>query len=202
MCRGLLDGLQEGIECALGEHVDLIDDIDLELGPRRHEVDFAKDRPDVIDTVVGSGVHLNDIEDGTVEDALACGAFVAGIAVYRVFAVDCSRKDLGDRGLARSVLSAEKICMREPSADDCLTERSHRSFLSDDVIKCKRSELPVEHYMFFHKLCPRANQTQNENSSRPNCRRTRLTRGARMKSAYCCFLPDLTGFTVQRRTGP
>ena len=30
----------------------------------------------------------------------------------------------------------------------------------------------------------------------------RLPWGARSKSAYCCFLPDLTGFTAVRRTGP
>ncbi len=31
---------------------------------------------------------------------------------------------------------------------------------------------------------------------------TRRTRGARDKSAYRCFLPDLTGFAAARRAGP
>ena len=31
---------------------------------------------------------------------------------------------------------------------------------------------------------------------------TRRTRGARDKSPYRCFLPDLTGFAAARRAGP
>ena len=91
--------------------------------------------------------------------------------------------------------------MREPSADHRLAERADGSFLSDDVIEGKRSELPVEYYMFFHKLSPL--REFYENRIRPA--RTAAGKASprrTLKSAYCCFLPDLTGFTAQCRTGP
>ena len=95
MLRGLLDSLEEGIECALGEHVDLVDDINLVCRSCRSEINFLKDRPDVVDTVIGRSIHLGNIKDGTVQDAFACRAFVAGVAVNGMLAVDTSCKDLG-----------------------------------------------------------------------------------------------------------
>ena len=115
--------------------MDLVDDVDLELGPRGREVYFLQDRPHVVNAVVGSGVHLDYVKDGTVKDSLAGRALVAGIAVYGMLAVDCPGKDLGDGGLAGAVLAAEKICMRETAGDDRLAECSDGSLLSDDVIK-------------------------------------------------------------------
>ena len=113
MLRRFLNSLKERIESALGEHVDLVDYIDFISCSGRSEIDFLKDGPYVIDTVIGSSVHLSNVKYGTVKYALACGALVAGIAVYRVLAVDAPGKDLGDRGLSRTVLAAEKIGVSE-----------------------------------------------------------------------------------------
>ena len=113
MLRRFLDCLKERIESALGEHVDLADYIDFICCSCRSEIDFLKDGSDIIDTVVGSGVHLSYVKDGTVKDALTGGALVAGIAVYRVLTVDAPGKDLGDRGLSRTVLAAEKLGVSE-----------------------------------------------------------------------------------------
>ena len=93
--------------------MDLVDYIDFICCSCRSEINFLKDGPDVIDTVIGSGVHLCNVEDGTVKDTLTCGALVAWIAVYGMLAVDRSCEDLGDRGLARAVLAAEKISVSE-----------------------------------------------------------------------------------------
>ena len=91
--------------------MDLVDDVDLICGSRRSKINFLKDRPDVVDTIVGSGVHLGNVKDGTVQDTLTCGAFVAWITVYGILAVDRACEYLRNGGLTRTVLTAEKICM-------------------------------------------------------------------------------------------
>ncbi len=97
--------------------MDLIDYINLICGPRRSKINFLKDRPYVVDTVIGSCVHLGNVQDRTVKDALACRAFVAWIAVNGMLAIDRTGKDLGDRRLACTVLAAEKISMSELFCD-------------------------------------------------------------------------------------
>ena len=109
MLRRFLDGLEQGVERTLGEHVDLVDYIDFVSGSGGSEVDFLKDGSDIVYTVVGSSVHLGNIEDGAVKDALTCRTFVAGITVNGMLAVNSAGEDLRNRGLTCTVLAAEKI---------------------------------------------------------------------------------------------
>ena len=82
--------------------MDLVDYINFVSCSRRSEIYFLKDRPDVVDTVVGSSVHHDHVKDGTVQDALTCGTFIAGIAVYRIFTVDCFGKNFSTCGFSCS----------------------------------------------------------------------------------------------------
>ena len=93
--------------------MDLVDDINLISCSGRCEIDFLKDWPDIVYSVIGSGVHLSNIKNGAVQDPLTGGTLVAGIAVYGMLTVNASGKDLGDRSLTCTVLSAEKISVRE-----------------------------------------------------------------------------------------
>ena len=111
MLRRFLYGLKKSIECALREHVDLIDDIYLICCSCRCEIDFLENGSDIIHTVIGSGIHLSYIKDGTVKDTLTGRTLIARIAVDRVFAVNAACEDLGDSSLSGTVLAAEKICM-------------------------------------------------------------------------------------------
>ena len=98
--------------------MDLVDYINFISCSRRSEINFLKDRSDVIDTVIGSGIHLCYVKNGTVQDALTCGAFITGIAVNGVFAVDRACKDLGYSGLTCTVLTAEKISVSKLPGND------------------------------------------------------------------------------------
>lgn|GEM_PF-5549039 len=58
----LFEGLEESIKCSLGEHVDLVDDIDFVLGLRRLELGSFDDIADIINSRIGRRINLDDIK--------------------------------------------------------------------------------------------------------------------------------------------
>jgi len=86
--RWLLERFEQGIESPGGQHMDFVDDVNLVRGFGRHEIDFIGDPADIVDTVIGGGVHFHDIEQRAVENATADFALVAGIAVLGILAID------------------------------------------------------------------------------------------------------------------
>ena len=91
--RWFLEGLQQCVKSTGGEHVHLVDDVHFIFCFGRHEHDFVTDPADIIYAVVAGGVHLDDVQKRTVDDALTDLAFVTGIAVDRMQTVDRPRKD-------------------------------------------------------------------------------------------------------------
>ena len=100
--RRLLQGLEKGVEGALGEHVDFIDDVDLVLGPDRGEDDFLGQPPDVVNAVMGGGVNLIDVHEGAVIGGQANLTGIARIPFLGIETVDGLGEDLGQGGLTRS----------------------------------------------------------------------------------------------------
>ena len=60
--RRLLERLEQRVEGLAREHVDLVDDVDLEAAVDRREGDLVAQVADVVDAAVGGGVHLDDVE--------------------------------------------------------------------------------------------------------------------------------------------
>jgi hypothetical protein len=60
--RRLLERLEEGVPRLAGEHVGLVDDVDLPLARRRHVTDAVAQVADVVDRAVRGGVHLDHVE--------------------------------------------------------------------------------------------------------------------------------------------
>jgi hypothetical protein len=59
---GFLEGFQQGIEGRDGQHVDFVDDVDLELCIGGSEPDGIAEFADLFDAIVGSAVDFEDIE--------------------------------------------------------------------------------------------------------------------------------------------
>lgn len=72
--RGLLQGLEEGVEGAFGEHVGLVQDEDLPGGREGGEVDPFPQLPHVLHGVVAGGVNLHHVRVGAPLHRLAVGA--------------------------------------------------------------------------------------------------------------------------------
>ena len=61
MTGGLLQGFEQGVGGGRGQHVDLVDDVDLPPA-RRPQGGVGDELPHGVDTVVGGGVQLVDVE--------------------------------------------------------------------------------------------------------------------------------------------
>ncbi len=144
MLRRFFQYLEEGIERRRGEHVHLIDDVDLVLADRRQIGYLVAQVADVIHTVVGRGVQLHNIEYGAVRNAAARRTHAAGVAVDWVLAVDRSGKNARAGGLARAARADENIRMRKPPGLYLIFQRLGNVLLTDDLIKGLRPPLAVQ----------------------------------------------------------
>ena len=76
--RRLLQGLQEGVPGLFGQHVGLVEDVDLPAAGGGRVGDPLAQVADVIDRAVGGGVHLDHVDRGAGGDRQAGLAFAAG----------------------------------------------------------------------------------------------------------------------------
>ena len=81
MLRRLFQYFQKRIESAGGKHVDFIHNINTLPDSRRGKDGFLPECPDIVNTVVGRCVQLNDIHDRSFRNSAAGGTFPAGISV-------------------------------------------------------------------------------------------------------------------------
>ena len=114
MGGGLFQNFQKGVEGGGGQHMDLVHDVHplADGGGGIHRL--VPQGPDLVHTVVGSGVQLQHVQDGAVLDAQAGGAGVAGAAVLGVLAVDRPGEDLGAGGFAGAPGAGEQIGVGQP----------------------------------------------------------------------------------------
>jgi hypothetical protein len=70
----LLEHLQEGVEGLGGQHVDLVDDVDLREPADGGEVDPVPEVPYLVDPAVGGRVHLDHVKRRVVHDGPAAVA--------------------------------------------------------------------------------------------------------------------------------
>ena len=131
----LFQCLEERVESGCRQHVDFVDDVDAVFSLRRGVRHLVDDIPDIVDAVVGSRVHLHDIQARVRADRPAGGTLAAGTPVERILAVHRLGEDLRDRGLARSPRPAEKIAVRDPSGDDLVLQRADNDVPSPHVLE-------------------------------------------------------------------
>ena len=139
----LLQRLQEGVGRLGGEHVDLVDDVDLppsgraQAGPG-HQVAHGVDPP------VGGGVELEHVERAALGDLHARGADAARLAGVGIGAVQGLGQDAGARRLARAPGPAEQVGVRHPPVADRVAQGVADVVLAPDVDEPLGPEPPVE----------------------------------------------------------
>ena len=133
--RRLLNGLEQRVERRSRQHMDFVDDIDLEPPELRRVIHFLQQIADLVDAAVGRRVHLHHVHAGAAQDALAGHALPAGIAVVRMLTVDRPGHDLGRAGFARAAAAAEQVGVGSPSEADLVAQGAHDSRLTDHIRK-------------------------------------------------------------------
>ena len=80
---------QQSVEGRLGQHVDLIEDVDLVVGLAGPEAHLLPDAPHLINPSVRCSVYLDEIQQAPLIDGLTDEALVTGLVVLGGQAVDC-----------------------------------------------------------------------------------------------------------------
>ena len=122
----------------------LIDDVNLIFALCWTVGYFLADLTDVVNTVVGCCIDLDHIHGGSCLNGFAHGTFVAGTAVYRMFAVYCLRQDLCNRSLSGTSRSAEQVCVSDTVRLDLVGQCCHNMILSFYIVKIIGTKFTVK----------------------------------------------------------
>ena len=144
MLGRLLHGFQQGVEGLRGKHVDLVDDIHFIAADRGQIGNLVAQIADVINTVVGGCVHLDNIHDGTGVDALADFALAAWVRAGMVQTVDRFGKNFCACGFARAAGAGKKVSVADAPGGDLVLQSCYDRSLADDIRKTLRTPLAVQ----------------------------------------------------------
>ena len=144
--RRLLDHLQQGVEALRGDHVRLVDDVDLVAAVHRREERALPQVAGVVDTTVAGGVDLDDVERagavGRQRDAGPADAARGGGGA--LLAVQRAGQDPRRRRLPAAARAAEEVGVVDPAAVDGVDQRRGDVLLPDHLGEGRRAVLPVQ----------------------------------------------------------
>ena len=211
--RRFLQRFQEGVVGRPRKLVHLIDDVHLESRRRGPKAHLLAQVADVIHAGVAGGVDLDQVDKARRTHLQAVRAAITGLRLDAFQAVDGLRQQPCHRCFAGATLARKQVGVAHPVVRQCILQNAHDVLLPDHFRKQLRSILVIkglEALLLTHRSRPPHQQKkrpctrlrtvtpalpEHQNSSQAGPRHPRVT-------PYRCFLPDLTGFGVSRRTGP
>ncbi len=133
--RGLLDHLQQGVEARRGDHVGLVDDVDLVAAGGRPEEGLLPQVARIVDTTVRGGVDLDDVDrPRPVARQVPAGlALAAGVGRGTLLTVQAPGEDARAGGLATAAGPAEQVRVIDPVVPQGLHQRDSDMLLPDDL---------------------------------------------------------------------
>jgi hypothetical protein len=110
---GFFNGFEERIESSLGEHMDLVNDINF-LFERSGGIEgFVEDFfSDIVYSRMRGGVDFHVIQGSTFTDGEAIGTLVAGVSVVEIEAIDSFGENSGGRCFSCASGSSQKIILK------------------------------------------------------------------------------------------
>ncbi len=135
--RRLLDELEQGVEALRGDHVRLVDDVDLVAAAHRREERLLAQVAGVVHPTVRGGVDLDDVDGaGTAAGQVdAAVADPAGVGHRGPVAVEGAGQDPGRGGLATAARAREEIGVVDPVVGQGSAQRRRDVVLTDDLGK-------------------------------------------------------------------
>ncbi len=152
--RRLLQRLEQRVERAGGQHVHLVDDVDLVLRQRRRVLDLLAQIANLVHAVVAGRVDLHHVHAVFGLKGAADLAFAAGVAVLGIQAVDGLGEHLGGAGLAGSAGAAEQIGVGDAAGGHLAAKRLGDGVLTADFGKRSRTPRPVKHLIAQESVPP------------------------------------------------
>ena len=115
--------------------MDLINDVDFIFPLCRGIGHFLPDLTDMVHTIVGRRIYLNDIHGTAGCNGFAGSTFPAGTAVLWLLTINRFGKDLRNRRLAGSSGAAEQIGMSDTVRQDLVLQCCYDMILPFDILK-------------------------------------------------------------------
>jgi hypothetical protein len=112
MGRRFLKRLEQSVRGFIGQHMDLIYDIDLVTSLIGSIVNPLAEATDVLNTPVTGSINLNYIQSSTLGYCLAHRASITWFPLAIGKAVHCFSQDAAGAGLTRSSRTTKKVSMR------------------------------------------------------------------------------------------
>ena len=110
--RWFFQGLQQGIEGGLGEHVDLVDDIDFEMTFAGKVTNVVTQFSNLVDVVIARAVDLQDVQAVSGGDFLTTVTNSARSDRWSMNAVKRFRQNASGRCLSDPSWTDEEVSMR------------------------------------------------------------------------------------------
>ncbi|CAB4763364.1 unannotated protein [freshwater metagenome] len=135
--RRLLHQLQQGVEALRGDHVGLVDDVDLVAAAHRREERLLPQVARVVDATVRGRVDLDHVDrPGPAAREVAAGvALPARVGHRGLLAVEGPRQDAGARGLAAATGAGEEVGVVDPVVGQGRAQGSRHVVLPDDLVE-------------------------------------------------------------------
>ena len=143
----LFQGFQQRVKGAGGEHMHLIDDIDLIAGRGRAILDRIDNFSNVADTGAAGSIHLHHIDMAAFHDRGAMFTDTAGFGGWlsgaiRADAVHPFGDDPRCGGFAGSADPGHDKCLGDAIGFKGIFQRSHHGVLTDQIGKCLGAVFP------------------------------------------------------------
>ena len=136
MWRWFFERFQERIEGLTREHVNFIDDVQLEACSHRPHADIGTDAANIFDAAIRRTIDLHyvDIAPGT--NTVADLTVVAGDTTPDVGAIERLCQNASRGCLANTPGSGEQVRVSDTLRTDCILECFRDVFLTHDIMKC------------------------------------------------------------------
>ena len=149
--RRLFQRLEQRVERRSRQHVHLVEDVDLVARAHRRVADRIIDLANVVDAVMGGGIHLDHVEMPALHDGRAVHAELRhrdrrpGDRAVRQFVVERTCQDAGRGGLADAADAGEDPGLRDARSLERIRDRAHHGVLADQIVESLRPVLAGQH---------------------------------------------------------
>ena len=107
----LFESLQHGVEAALREHMDLINQIYLKTAAGWHILNIIQQFAHVIDTGTRRSIDLDEVHASALPYLLAGRTLATGCGRYPDFTIEALGQDSGNSRFANAASTCEQVCV-------------------------------------------------------------------------------------------
>ena len=131
----LFERLEQRVKRALGQHVDLVDQVHLVTAARGRVLHVVEQVTCIVDLGFRRGINLDEVDETSLIDFLARAAPAAGLGCNACLTIERLGEYAGDRRLANAARSREQVGMMQPAGFQGIDQCPEHMLLANGVRK-------------------------------------------------------------------